>query len=118
MTVGPAGSGKSTYAKSLQPMYVRILQQDGTQRWLNPEEAEEYAKERGFDFVPILYKGEFNLDLMEKLATGPSDLDPLQQVKEGCVIKSRYNYDIDQNKQALKLINPDYLADRNNTDFH
>jgi hypothetical protein len=87
---------------------VRIVQQDGTQRWLNPEESQTFAKERGFDFVPVLYCGLFSRELLKKYTSGPS-LYCSKEIREGCVIKSRYKYDVDQNKQAFKSINPLYL---------
>jgi RNA ligase (TIGR02306 family) len=88
---------------------VRILQEDGTQKWLNPEEAEKLAKERGFDFVPVLYKGPFSKDVVNQHISGPSVYDPNELIREGCVVKSRYEYDQEGNKTALKCINPDYL---------
>lgn len=97
---------------------VRVLQPDGTQKWLNPEEAEVYAKERGFDFVPVLYKGPFSKDIIQQYTSGLSVLCPSEPVREGCVVKSRYNYDQKQSKRALKSINPDYLNDPTNTDNH
>ncbi len=97
---------------------VRVLNDDGTQRWLNPEECEAYAKERGFDFVPVLYTGPFNLEKLAELTSGPSVFAPSQKVREGVVVKSRFKYDIDQNKQCLKSINPSYLDDQTNTDNH
>lgn len=96
---------------------VRVLLEDGKQKWLNPEEVEAYAKERGFDFVPVLYRGPFNKEFAYTLAKGPSALHPSQKVREGCVVKDRYNYDNEQNKKALKIINEDYLNDPTNTDF-
>lgn len=96
---------------------VRTIQEDGTQKWLNPEEAEQYAKDRGFDFVPVLYKGIYDQEIVNKLTTGPDPMWP-KHPREGIVIKSRYNYDNMQSKRALKSINPDYLADDTNTDDH
>lgn len=97
---------------------VRLLQPDGTQKWLNPEEAEAYAKERGFDFVPVLYKGPYSQAIVQQHTSGPSVLCPSEKIREGCVVKSRYNYDQDQSKRAMKSINPDYLNDPTNTDNH
>lgn len=97
---------------------VRILNEDGTQKWLNPEECEAYAKERGFDFVPVLYRGVYSADVLANLTVGPSVMDPNTKVREGVVVKSRHTYDIEQNKQAFKSINPKYLDDQTNTDNH
>lgn len=87
---------------------VRVVQEDGTQRWFNPEEVEAFAKERGFDFVPVLYVGPFSKEVLEKHTSGPS-VYFTKEIREGCVVKSRYKYDVEQNKQAFKSINPDYL---------
>lgn len=95
---------------------VRIMLENGTQRWLNPEEAERYAVERGFDFVPILYRGVFSKEILAKCTSGPSVYCP-KEIREGCVVKSRYKYDVDQNKQAFKSINPEYL-DTDPSDNH
>jgi RNA ligase (TIGR02306 family) len=97
---------------------VRIMQEDETQKWLDPEESESYAKERGFDFVPVLYRGIYNEQLIYELTKGPSILCPEQKVREGVVIKKRIGYDNEQSKMALKWISEDYLSDKNNTDFH
>lgn len=98
---------------------VRVMNDDGlTQKWLDPEQVEIYAKERGFDFVPVLYKGPFKREYVSSLAKGPSVLCPQEPIREGCVVKARYNYDDAQNKRCFKIINEDYLADKSNTDFH
>lgn len=98
---------------------VKVLQEDGTQKWLNPEETQAYAEGRGFDFVPVIYKGKFDKELVDKLATGKCDYYP-EHIKEGVVVKSRYNYNdlnMKANKRALKFINPQYLDDKSNTDI-
>jgi RNA ligase (TIGR02306 family) len=98
---------------------VKVLQTDGTQKWLSPDEAENYAKDRGFIFVPILYKGPFNKELAYQLTKGKSELnDKSEKVREGIVIKSAKNYSIEGNKQALKWVSEDYLSDASNTDEH
>lgn len=96
---------------------VKVLQEDSTQKWLNPDEVEQFAKERGFDMVPILYKGPFNKEFVKSLASGPSLYCKEQKVIEGVVVKA-LNYDIEGNKKALKVINPAYLDDVTNTDNH
>jgi RNA ligase (TIGR02306 family) len=99
---------------------VKVFQEDNTTwRWLSPEEVEAFAKERGFDHVPVLYKGSFVKEDVQKLLYGPSLLGK-QSVREGIVIKSRYKYQDDfmpSSKRALKWISPDFL-DTNSTDYH
>lgn len=90
-----------------------------TQMWLSPDEVEAYAKERGFDFVPILYKGPYIKDFVLGLAKGDSTYYPTHKVREGIVLKSKLGYNDEScsaNKRCLKVINEDYLADASNTD--
>ena len=97
---------------------VKTLQSNGSFVWMNPEEVESYAKERGFDFVPVLYRGIYDKDIAYKLTFGPSVYCPAQKVREGIVIKARYNYSCEGNKRAYKLISEQYLEDKTNTDNH
>lgn len=89
--------------------------------WLNPEEVERIAKELDFDFVPVLYRGDYNKESVYSISKGPSAYFPEEKVKEGIVIKSRYEYNDNRcasNKKALKLLNEEYLDNKENTDFH
>lgn len=97
---------------------VKVLQPDGTQKWLNPSEVKEFAIERGFQFVPVVYEGPFNKELAYSLSRGPSLFDPKEKVREGIVIKAAENYSVEGNKQALKWVSEDYLADASNSDEH
>lgn len=97
---------------------VKVLQADGTQKWLNPAEVKAYAIERGLQFVPVVYEGPFNKELAYSLSRGPSIFDPKEKVREGIVIKASENYSVEGNKQALKWVSEDYLADASNTDEH
>lgn len=90
----------------------------GKQHWLSPNEVENYAKERGLDMVPILYRGPYNKELTYLLTKNPSSYCPQQKIMEGVVIKAQQNYTIEGNKKALKWISEGYLDDKNNTDFH
>lgn len=97
---------------------VKIIQEDGSLKWLSPEEVVGFAKERGFDVVPELYKGPFNMALVKELSQGDSVLAPSQKVREGVVVKDLHNYNDERgNKRALKVINEAYL-DGDQTDFH
>lgn len=99
---------------------VKILQPDGTTKWLNPEEAEQYARERGFDFVPVLSAGLFNKQLAHELTKGNSVYCKEQKVREGIVIKSRHNYNDDympSQKKCVKLLSEKYL-EGDQSDFH
>ena len=97
---------------------TKVLQPNGKFKWLNPDEVEALCKERGFEFVPVLYKGPYNREMAYSLTKGPSVYDPKTKVREGIVIKASKDYDIGGNKKALKWVSEDYLADNKNTDFH
>lgn len=99
---------------------VKRLDVGGHYSWLSPDQVEQYAKERGFDFVPILYKGPYNKELTYSLTKGDSVLCPAQKVREGLVIKSKDNYNdpsMPSKKRALKWVSEVYL-DKDQSDFH
>lgn len=97
---------------------VKILEADGKQKWLAPSEVEAFAKERGFEYVPVVYAGPYNKELAYSLTKGNSLYDPKTKVREGIVIKRAVDYSVEGNKQALKWVSEDYLDDKSNTDFH
>lgn len=78
----------------------------------------KYAKERGFTFVPVLYRGPYKPELVDLYISGNSVYFPEEKVREGIVIKAKMNYSIEGNKKALKCINPEYLDDHTNSDGH
>jgi ABC-type dipeptide/oligopeptide/nickel transport system ATPase component len=94
------------------------IQDDGSMLWLTPGEVAQFATERGFDMVPVLYDGPYNLAMVKKLSEGPSVLCPEEKVREGCVVKLKNDYSMGGNKQALKVISEAYLDDKTNTDEH
>jgi RNA ligase (TIGR02306 family) len=97
---------------------VKILQPDGTHKWLNPDEVNSFAKERDFNVVPELYRGPYiSLDFVKTFTKGNSVLAPTQKIREGVVVKS-LSYDEFGRNRALKVISEDYLNDASNTDFH
>lgn len=98
---------------------VKVLQEDGSQVWLKPDQVEAYAKMRGFEMVPILYKGGFNKRDAYLMTFGKSRYNDMSEpVREGIVIKSANDYSQMGNKRALKYISEEYLGNKDNTDFH
>lgn len=97
---------------------VKVLQPDGKFKWLDPSEVEEFCRQRGFEHVPILYKGPYNKDFVYGLTKGPSVYCSKQKVREGAVVKATKEYNVEGNKKALKWVSEDYLSDEKNTDFH
>jgi RNA ligase (TIGR02306 family) len=97
---------------------IKVLQSDGKFKWLTPEEVEKLCEQRGFEYVPVLYKGPYNKEMTYSLTKGPSAYDPKTKIREGVVIKAAKDYDLEGNKKALKWVSEDYLNDPSNTDFH
>ena len=117
--IGPGLQKNYTYGLTEHHIIVfdvRLMQEDGTQKWLDPEDAEKWADERGFDFAEVLYKGPFDKDVLEKLTVGRCSLG--NEVREGVVVKARYHYDNQGDKVGFKSISPEYLADTSNSDEH
>ncbi len=97
---------------------VKILNPDGTQRWLSPDDVIAFAKERGLDMVPELYRGPFSMAKAKEMTVGDSMLAPGQKVREGAVVKAVEGYSDERgNNKALKVISESYL-DGDQTDFH
>lgn len=97
---------------------VKVLNEDGTQKWLGPDEVIAFAKERGFDVVPELYRGPFSMELAKQYTLGDSVLAPSQKIREGIVVKAVEGYSDERgNNKALKVISEAYL-DKEQTDFH
>lgn len=98
---------------------VKVQTPDGA-KWLSPDEAEAYAFERRFDFVPVLYRGKFDKEKIFNLVKQPSKYHPPTKVMEGIVIKSMNDYNneiLSSAKKELKLINEEYL-NKEQSDFH
>lgn len=98
---------------------VKVMNDDGTQKWLSPDEVASFAKDRGFDMVPELYRGPYtDIDHAKLFTVGDSVLNPEQKIREGIVIKALNNYSNELGgKRALKCISEQYL-DKDQSDFH
>lgn len=68
--------------------YVYDVKKDD--KWLNHDEVVAWCKERGFDMVPELYRGRFDMAKLAQKTQGPSTVcDPKQQsVREGLVLRT------------------------------
>ena len=86
-------------------------------RYLDYEMATNTLDLLGFESVPLIHRGAFDLDLIRSLATGESLI--AGHKKEGVVVKSAVErWDHKCGRAILKVINPDYLLDKHMTDFH
>lgn len=100
---------------------VKVFGKDGTWRWLSPREVRVYAEERGFEMVPELFYGAYTPDIAKSLVSGADPYYPPHKVREGIVVKSDQYYNDAQSssgKKARKMISPEYLDDKSNSDEH
>lgn len=117
--IGPGIQKNYTYGHKEHHLVifdVKVFDDDGNWKWLNPIQTACYAAARGFDFVPILYSGPYNKDHVESLVGGPSVYCKDEPIREGIVIKSVFEYNdnrCESNKKCVKWINPEYLNSDN-----
>lgn len=95
---------------------VKIQTKDASD-YLNVDDFQAFCKERGFEYVPELYRGPFNLMKAKELTIGDSVYCASQKVREGVVIKSLVETTCSIGKKALKLISEKYL-EGDQTDYH
>lgn len=113
--IGPGIQKGYDYGLNEHTFVLFDVMKDG--KYLDPDAVADYAAERGFKMVPVLFKGLYS-PAVALLTSGPSVFCPLEPVREGIVLKLRYGYDNMGSKTAAKWINEDYLANKNNTDFN
>jgi RNA ligase (TIGR02306 family) len=92
--------------------------QDGIDaKYMDAEYFLNLAKARGFETVPELYRGPFNIYTAKALTSGDSVLVPAQKVREGVVVKSLKETNSIIGRKVLKLISEKYLESEQ-TAFH
>ena len=103
-------------AQGEHKLVIFDVQVDGV--WLNHNDLVKWCQERKLPMVPILYVGPYSKEVLEKCTSGKSVLVPAQPVREGCVVRPMVERFAAPGRVVLKSINPDYLLDNSNTDFH
>lgn len=113
--VTPTQGGFEYGSKEPQIFIFDILSPDG--EWLNHEEVIELCKVSlglFWHWVPILYKGPFNLEIANELVGGPSAAREAKNIREGVVIRStKERHVIGLGRLQLKLINPEFYLKEN-----
>ncbi len=86
--------------------------------YLDYDKFVEFCTERSIPMVPLLYKGKFNNDLIDKYTNGNSTICK-NQIREGCVVKSaKEANNIYVGRKVLKSISEKYLLRKNATEYH
>lgn len=96
---------------------VKKLDENGEYRFSDFYDMYKFGKKKGFDVVPVLYRGKYDFEEIKKLTLGDSVLVPEQKVREGVVIKPVQETSCAKGRKILKLISEKYL-DKDQSDFH
>ena len=88
-------------------------------KYLNWYDAIKRFNEIGIPYVPVLYRGEWKPDLIDKYVSGASVLCPSQKIREGFVVKPLEEKTGHMGRMIFKFINTAYLLkeDDTETDF-
>jgi len=87
-------------------------------KYLDYKEAKEYILSKGWEFVPVLYEGKYDPEVLKSLTIGDSVYCPTQKVREGIVIKPFKEETGHYGRKVLKLISESYLLNKDNSDNH
>lgn len=94
--------------------YAYDVRKDG--EWLSYDAARQFCQEHDIPYVPQMYRGPFNKEEITSLL-GNNPIS--KEVNEGVVIKpTTESYSNQLGRVILKYINPVYLENKNNTEFH
>lgn len=85
--------------------------------YLSTDAARLWCEERGLPYVPVLYRGPFNLEAVKELTKGDSVLAPSQKIREGVVVRPVQELQTYIGRKILKYISEAYLLG-DQTDFH
>lgn len=114
---GSGIQGKYTYGckENEHKLAAFDLMLDG--KYVDPPDFFTFCEDRGIPKVKELYRGPFSLAKAKELASGDS-VFANQKVIEGVVIKPMVETLSFMGRKVLKLINDDYLTQKNLTEFH
>lgn len=86
--------------------------------YLSWNEVEELCKKFGLQTVPVLYKGQYNKDLLPTYTDGKSTICATQ-IREGCVIKPIKETNHGRvGRKILKSVSENYLMRKGGTEYH
>jgi RNA ligase (TIGR02306 family) len=89
-----------------------------TLRTMMEEMVADRVTTANLSFVPMLYRGRFDEAKIRACIAPTSVLCPEQKVMEGVVIRPEHETMSSCGRKILKMINDEYLLNKENTDFH
>lgn len=99
---------------------IAVHADDGTVRWLHPDELAEALAETGLAAVPELYRGPYDEAALLELASGRETVSGrAEHLREGLVVRSatgRYST-VTAGRAIAKFVSPAYLTRRGGTEY-
>lgn len=87
-------------------------------QYLSKEDAIQFCEQRDLPFAPVLYKGVYSQEIIDKYVSGKSALTPKHQpVREGIVITTDKEQMTYMGRGILKYLNPKYLL-KDQSEWH
>jgi len=86
-------------------------------KYIDTEDAIQFCKEKDLPYVPVLYRGPYSQELLDKYVGGKSVLSKKQQVREGIVVTTKHEEKTYAGRAIFKYINPTYLL-KDQSEFH
>lgn len=115
--IGPGIQKNFDYGLKEPALVIFDIKSDGT--YESFEAVQNFGEDWGVPVVPVLAEGKISDLNLDALAQGASIYCPAQKVREGGVIRMKRGEASSKiGRKVLKLINPEYLMLKHNTDFH
>lgn len=113
------GKGVQELTYGLEDIGLVIFDVKDQRGYISWNLVQEFCLERNLNTPPVLYEGEWINDLYKIYTTGNSLLSSKAQIREGCVIKCiPEKHHPWLGRKILKSINPEYLLQKDRTEFH
>ena len=115
--------GYGAHTKSDETLGFRVFDvyegQPQHGRYLNDDELTQFCEERGFERVPVLYRGPFSKAKMLQLTTGAETVSGEEaHIREGVVVRpTEERRDLLIGRVQLKSVSDDYLLRKNGTEL-
>jgi RNA ligase (TIGR02306 family) len=107
-----------TYGKKNGEIDVVFFDLKEGERYVPYAEFEAFCARHGLPTVPVLHRGPYSREVVERHTGGKSVLCP-SQIREGCVIKTADEVnDVRLGRKILKSISEAYLLRKDGTEFH